>query len=425
MEFIHKRANLFNKLVLDYFIKNYELSVTKLLYKLNIRNQKLIYVNGNRIIIHNKIVNRHYNINLDETKYTLIMILYKNIKYKPNSTGGIAILNSDVKKNIYKIFHNLDQTRVVSDIMIIGRKYKTDNKIITNSLGFYCTLPSKEIFCGRFRGTLPSNETFCGRFNIKDNIQNKSTNTITTKTNLRRTFLLNLKKYINQYETEINTLYINNTIHNSVFLDVEYTNDIYDDFSTFPISKDTSMIFIIGLLRIVKNECCYTDFTSKRLTYQEEYRILNEFINAISYQNDKKILIFHWSNADKYIIEKSLAKYPDLQQKYNSRQIIYIDLLIILKQTINLPSYSLKYVAKELLNLHYDTDCQNGLDAMCSIIQNDIMLNTMNNNNMNVDRRQDLLSLQSSKDIIEYNKIDTTLLYNVLIYFIKNSTLEN
>ena len=48
MEFIQKRAVLFNKLVLDSFIKNYELSVTKLLYKLNIRNHKLIYVKSNQ-----------------------------------------------------------------------------------------------------------------------------------------------------------------------------------------------------------------------------------------------------------------------------------------------------------------------------------------------------------------------------------------
>ena len=105
-----------------------------------------------------------------------------------------------------------------------------------------------------------------------------------------------------------------------------------------------------------------------------------------------------------------------MQKKYDPTQIIYVDLLIILKQTIDLPSYSLKYVAKELLNLRYDTDCQNGLDAMCSIIQNDIMLT---NNEMNI-HNQDLLSLQSSKDIVKYNKIDTTLLYDVLIYFIKN-----
>ena len=411
MEFIQQRSLLFKKIVLNHFIINYQLSITKFVNNLNIHNKNLIYVKGNYAIIHNKIVNLQYNVKLDETKYSLMMILYKNIKYKePNSTGdqpnstGEAILNSDIRKNIYKIFHNLDQKLNVSDVMIIGRKYKTNNKIISNSLGCYCTFDVLKIK---------------EKINISKRNKNVQTEVSLVKTNLRRTFLLNLKAYINQHGTEFNTIYINNMIQNSVFLDVEYTNDIYDDFSTFPISKDNSMLFIIGLLRIVKNECCYTDFTSKRLTYQEEYRILDNFLDYISnnYKNNKfRVTVFHWSHADKYIIEKSLARYPDLQKKYDPTQIIYVDLLIILKQTIDLPSYSLKYVAKELLNLRYDTDCQNGLDAMCSIIQNDIMLT---NNEMNI-HNQDLLSLQSSKDIVKYNKIDTTLLYDVLIYFIKN-----
>jgi len=415
MEFIQQRSSLFKKIVLNYFIINYQLSITKFVNNLNIRNKNLIYVKGNYVIIHNKIVNLHYknlhcNIKLDETKYSLMMILYKNIKYKePNSTGdqpnstGEAILNSDNKKNIYKIYLSHKDQCLISDVMIIGRKYKTNNKIISNSLGCYCTFDVLKI-------------------KDKENISKINKNVLPfNKTNLRRTFLLNLKEYINQHGTEFNTIYTNNMIQNSVFLDVEYTNDIYDDFSTFPISKDNSMLFIIGLLRIVKNECCYTDFTSKRLTYQEEYRILDNFLDYISnnHKNNKvRVTIFHWSHADKYIIEKTLARYPDLQKKYDPTQIIYVDLLIILKQTIDLPSYSLKYVAKELLNLHYDTDCQNGLDAMCSIIQNDIML---------TNQEKDLLSLQSSKDIVKYNKIDTTLLYDVLIYFIKNQlgTLEN
>ena len=411
MEFIQQRSLLFKKIVLNYFIINYQLSITKFVNNLNIHNENLIYVKGNYAIIHNKIVNLHYKVKLDETKYSLMMILYKNIKYKePDSTGdqpnstGEAILNSDIKKNIYKIFHNLDQKLNVSDVMIIGRKYKTNNKIIFNSLGCYCTfdvlkIKDKELL---LEGPM---------LKINENVPIKVP---FIKTNLRRAFLLNLKVYINQHGTEFNTIYINNMIQNSVFLDVEYTNDIYDDFSTFPISKDNSMLFIIGLLRIIKNECCYTDFTSKRLTYQEEYRILDNFLDYISnnYKNNKfRVTIFHWSHADKYIIEKSLARYPDLLKKYDPTQIIYVDLLIILKQTIDLPSYSLKYVAKELLNLRYDTDCQNGLDAMCSIIQNDIML---------TNQEKDLLSLQSSKDIVKYNKIDTTLLYDVLIYFIKN-----
>ena len=310
MEFIQQRSVLFKKLVVNYFIRNYGLSITKFVHNLNIRNKKLIYVNGNYAIIHNKIINHHYNIKLDETKYSLMIILYKNIKYKQletNSAGkqNMAFLNSDAKRNIYKIFRSLNHKHLISDAMIIGRKYKNDNKIIQNSLGLYCIFDILKM-----KHLELNNET--ENKIVEKKTHNTSCQFVATKTILRRQFLLNLKKYINQNDIKINTLYTHNIIKNSIFLDVEYTNDIYDDFSTFPISKDTSLLFIIGISRVVNNESHYTDFTSRRLTWQEEYRILNDFLDYI--QNDKQILIFHWSHADKYIIEKSLARYPDLQE---------------------------------------------------------------------------------------------------------------
>jgi hypothetical protein len=76
MEFIQQRSVLFKKLVVNYFIRNYDLSITKFVHNLNIRNKKLIYVNSNYAIIHNKIINHHYNIKLDETKYSLTYTVY-------------------------------------------------------------------------------------------------------------------------------------------------------------------------------------------------------------------------------------------------------------------------------------------------------------------------------------------------------------
>ena len=426
MEFIQKRSLLFNKLILKYFISNYKLSTTKSLYKLNTKNINLIYIKNNHVIIHNKIINRHYSTYLDESKYSLVMILYKNVKYKINNNKNIVILNNQLKTTIYKLYNNLEKNNEVpcldkssasvevpvsNDIIVIGRKYisnsKTNNKIMQNSLGLYCVLP------------ITTNKENTTNIDIyKKDLTCYNPQLLEEKNqNLRRNFLLNLKNYINtepcingKVNLNQSTLYINDIINNSMFLDTEFTNDIYDDFSTFPISKDTSFLFMIGILN--KNK--YIDFTTKRLNYKEEYKILCDFLSFIeskSFVNKQQpIIIFHWSNADKYIIEKSLFRYPELYQKYNSQNILYVDLLIILKQTMILPSYSLKYVAKELLNINYDTNCKNGLDAMCSVIKNDILLKNSD---------KDLLSLPSMIDIINYNKMDTTLLLKILQHFIK------
>ena len=47
MEFIQQRSLLFKKIVLNHFIINYQLSITKFVNNLNIHNKNLIYVKGN------------------------------------------------------------------------------------------------------------------------------------------------------------------------------------------------------------------------------------------------------------------------------------------------------------------------------------------------------------------------------------------
>jgi DNA polymerase elongation subunit (family B) len=127
----------------------------------------------------------------------------------------------------------------------------------------------------------------------------------------------------------------------------------------------------------------------------------------------EKIYILHWSNADKYIIDKTLQKYQKLNEFYKSvcePNLQYIDLLKLTKSSIKLESYSLKHVAKTLLDIDYNTDCKNGFDAMCSIIQN---------NNKLTSKDKELCDFTSTKDIIQYNKLDTELLYYILNYFLK------
>jgi len=228
--------------------------------------------------------------------------------------------------------------------------------------------------------------------------------------NKKRLFLYNLKNSLKSK----NTMYINNIIKNGLFLDVEYTNDIYDDFSTFPISKDYSMLFMIGISFINKNELDFIHFTTDKLTPEYEYNILKQFLNLLSekYKKDKTPpIIYHWSPADKTCLEKAFKKYPDLYNIYTIYSIQYVDLLDVVKKTINMSSYSLKYIAKNLLHVNYDTECQNGLDAMCSIIQQ--------NNKMNKDQK--LTDFDVTKDVIRYNKMDTVLLYKVIEFFLKSN----
>ncbi len=399
MEFIHKQSRIFNTLIYNYFVKKYN----------------SIYKSRNVLILPNKNINSQYNTNLDENKHSLIYVMYKNIYYKETNTTNTnefrCYLDSNTKMKILKSFNYYNKKiNLSNDVLIIGKRYinrKTNDKI-NDSTKLYCTLPMSNPSV--WQGTLP----ILNEINNIDETKNENIQILEKRDqtyhyylqNQRRLFLYNLK---NTFKSD-STIYINNSIKNGLFLDVEYTNDIYDDFKTFPESKDHSMLFMIGIAFKVKDDLEFIHYTVDKLTPEYEYKILKGFLDLINekYKKEKcPIVIYHWSHADKTCIEKSFKKYPDLYNIYRIYPIEYIDLLCVVKQTIQLPCYSLKYVAKTLLNINYDTECKNGLDAMCSIIQKNI---SMNDN-------QKLTDFDITKDIIEYNKMDTVLLYKVIKYF--------
>ena len=426
--FLNNTIRKFNKLVIKYFIETYRLKIVNngiscshttrgsdrnTLPKIvgdgrgSIEDDRYIYIYQNSFLVNNKILNLQYDSNLDESKYSLVYILYKNINYKDNQ----CYLDAKIKKKISEQFNkirrqNNNKLLLNDNIIIIGRKYLHKNKIdkVYNSLGTFCIHKVK-------------NES---PIKIKVPTPVILEQEVTQKSIYRRNFLYNLKL---EFENE-SVLCINKILKNSLFLDVEYINDIYDDFKTFPISKDSTLLFMIGFAYInkINNDLNYVNYTVNKLNKIEEYDILNRFLNDIidkyniinasnainsTNKNNKPVIIFHWSNADKIIIEKSLKRHPDLYKKYtDSVKIKYIDLLLIVKKTMYFESYSLKFVVKQLLNISYDTDCKNGFDAMCSIIQNNCRLEKLNKT-----LNKTLNDFSSTQDIIKYNKIDTELLY--------------
>lgn len=417
MEFINKRVKLFQKLVINHFAKTYCLNTV---FQLKLLQPKSMYVNNNCILVHNSILNQTYNLDLDIKKYSIVFILYKNINFRKRDDEYIPRLDSRIKTKIINNFKKLKRNDINNEIVFIGRKYtnvKDKSDKIVNCFGLFCTRDIDNI-SKSIRNSENENGSSENDSNENDSNENGSSkndlysfdDTKTDKSMLRRKFLMNLKSMITSRDN------IYNLIRNGVFVDVEFTNDIYDDFKTFPISIDTSVMFMIGVSWLNMGSICYNDFTVNRLCKIDERYILTKFLDFVEnkwLKTNMCVLLFHWSNADKYAIEKSLQRYPELYLRYQNMLycIQYIDLLYVLKKTIPLHSYSLKYVSKYFLNISYESECQNGLDAMCSIIKNEISLQKCK-------ETKTLSYFPSTADIIHYNKIDTTLLYRVLQYFI-------
>lgn len=404
MDIIIERAILFRRLVVNDFAKKYKLRTVK--NHTCLKTPSNLYSQKNYMIIHNKVLNDRYKCNLDITKYTIVFLLYKNINYSKKESDYIARLDRVSKQNMKIVFQKYQRVNCISNkVFIIGRKY-TDisdkNNKTNNCFSIMCTYDiDKVILNDTLSDTLSDTISYTPSDKLDISVLSKSV--------LRRRFLYNLQNLVN-CEVPIRKI-----INSGVYLDVEYTNDIYDNFEKFPISVDESILFMIGAYHCSH----YYNFITDNLTQTEEHKILDNFLSILSNKFSEKDIIplFHWSNADKYIIDKTLKRYPDLVVKYKNviSRVVFIDLLKIVKSTIpGLQSYSLKYVCKYLLNIVYDTQCKNGLDAMGSVIKNNVLLTNFEN------RYKSLSCFTETEDVVNYNKLDTTLLYDMIRYFLNN-----
>jgi hypothetical protein len=382
MDFITKQQRQFQKLVTNYFVTTYNL-VPK--YISNARTPSLqennLYIYKNNILVNNKVIKIHFNTRneVNNKNYTMLSILYKNVYYKRINGSNYCELNSSIKENISKDKKRLDlkYKNLEKDTIVIGRKYKTrENDIFINCVGLQCILKKDGI-------------------PIKQR-QKKEKKELDTQIKIQLS-----KEQKQEFQKHIH--------ENRVYLDLEYINDIYDDFSLFPISKNNSMIFMIGLVDKNSN---YINYTTDNLNQECENEILKRYITYIkeNTKNGKDLYIYHWSGADYTGIMNGLKRHTQLYNEYKQyeKQVRYIDLLKITKEIVKLDSYSLKYVSKVLLNKKYTTDCQNGFDAMTVIIQK----------NSELQEKESLMIFDETKDIIKYNQMDTELLNELTNWFL-------
>jgi hypothetical protein len=113
--------------------------------------------------------------------------------------------------------------------------------------------------------------TLCNN-TIYDEIYLFYSNKIIFKVKVKKIHLQNIQE-LSGLDWKTNTI-----LNNSMFIDTEFVNDIYDDFSKFPNSYDTSMLFMIGLSYIDKNILYYKNFTTDKLLPADERILLTNFL---------------------------------------------------------------------------------------------------------------------------------------------------
>jgi hypothetical protein len=328
------------------------------------------------MIVSNKILNKHYNVQFDSDKFSVVFVLYRNITC---DSLNYAIIGADVRRKLHSTYNNLQKNNIIdSQIYVIGRKYRDKHSklyVSTNSLSQLPVCKSASSYKMRKRTKAKTQEQKSLVDSVCDYMKHK--------------YQLN----------DLNHVSVHNIIHNGIYFDIEYINDIRDAFGSFPNSVDESMIFMIGVYH--KNN--YTNFTVSEMVRPCEQMIMEQFVKYIVnfVKEYGTAVIFHWSPADRVYIEKHLVRYPDLYAEYSTVQnkVFYIDLIPVFKEIIPLASYSLKYVVQKLLNKRYTSNCQNGFKAMMSMIESGDF-------KKNVD------------DIIHYNMIDTCILAELVCSYL-------
>jgi len=217
---------------------------------------------------------------------------------------------------------------------------------------------------------------------------------------------------------------------NNLYVDFETISDLFSDFNHMPYNWSKECIFMIGVGYFTNNRWEYKNFTCEKLSHNEEFKIVNNFIDFVKKRQCTNIL--YWS-AEKNIWKKMYNR----QYQYNYKNNNFDNLLLILNSWPNEKNelmkwldlykffidnhvvikdcynYKLKSItkalfSKRLITTNYDCECCSGMEAQTQAW------------NLYRKHTDNILTTPIMKDIIKYNEIDCKILFDLVCLIRKN-----
>lgn len=212
--------------------------------------------------------------------------------------------------------------------------------------------------------------------------------------------------------------------NNDLYVDFETLSDIFADFNHLPEQYCTDMIFMIGVGYQENDQFKYINFICNSPTYDEEYRIMNEFSQFVAERGYPNI--YHWVAESRFWNTAScrqfdladeegdmerkirisdswnINKWADLSQLFKSEPIVIKDCF----------KFGLKAVAGAMqkhgmISSIIDSSCDSGLSAMVNAWKA----------YKNYDNPE---TSEIMKDISKYNEYDVRVLWEILTYLRNN-----
>lgn len=193
--------------------------------------------------------------------------------------------------------------------------------------------------------------------------------------------------------------------------------EFFVDFETLQLDDRTNLLYLIGLgVRIGTSWKYYYFYVDVNKPDCEKHLVLDWYnkmddIKSL-YKLNSNIKTWHWSAAEKNILNSVLSKYPDINIDIDWIDLcdIFIKEEIVVKDALN---YKLKSIVKTLSkhgfiqSSYEDLICDNGMDAMVDGYYSYMSAKRLNSS---------ILPYLEDKNIIEYNKIDCFSMYEILNY---------
>ena len=210
---------------------------------------------------------------------------------------------------------------------------------------------------------------------------------------------------------------------NNLYIDFETMSDIFSDFSQLPIQNKTDMIFMIGVGWHENNKWYYNSYICNNATYEEEFRIMDEFISFIRSRNDPVLNYWcaeakFWDTAEnrQFNLTNDIDRKNHISDNWKIKKWcnlydIFREDSIVIKDCFN---FGLKSIAKamqkhKMINTQLETDCTSGISAMVKAS------NCYTNNS-------DPINSEVMQDICKYNEFDCKVLWEIISYLKDNNT---
>ena len=208
---------------------------------------------------------------------------------------------------------------------------------------------------------------------------------------------------------------------NEMFVDFETFTDIFASLEDLPSQPKTDTIFMIGVwYKSVDNSWCYKNFVANKATNEEEYRIMNEFVQFVREQADPKLWYWH---ADQGLWKRAENRQMDLAYEKGDIEVtdhivddwkldnwadlceVFRDEPIVIKGCFK---FGLKEIAASMrkhgmITTYIESSCHTGMDAAVTAWQT-----YQSSENPASDPR--------IADIAKYNEFDVKVLWEILGY---------